>query len=99
MKIRKVTRTLTTTTANVACFDKANATFTNEEYVITGKYTPEQLDKFFAKDGKDEFGELQPIRVLSVDYTEKLYALSELDFVKYGEVVEKPDSDDSDATE
>lgn len=99
MKIRMITRTITSTLVSVACFD-----FSEREKGM--HYVTRELSGDFNKVPENErlnaireSMETDTFKVLSVEVKETVkrkYAISENDFIKYGHIATDEDKDNED---
>lgn len=85
---RKVTRTVTVTTANVMVCNTETGLVTPMNYELTGevkdnKQALKQLNKVYGTES------LIFVKVLSVESKETLYGMSESDFIKYAKPLDK----------
>lgn len=89
---RIVSRTITTTTAKCMVCDTKKATVTEKDLVLSLKLTTEQALKQAQK--MYETSTEKIVAVTSVEYNETLYAMPELDFLKYAKPVTKEEIED-----
>lgn len=97
-RVRKVTRTISTTKVIVMCVDTETAKVDNYEVEIAGVYPDEKkLMKAVAKVVETET--LKPVSVVSTEVIETLYGMDEQQFIEMAEVLpprdKKEDADEA----
>ena len=88
---RIVSRTITTTTAKCMVCDTKKATVSEKELVLSLKLTAEQALKQAQKTYETDTEKI--VAVTSVEYNETLYAMPELEFLKYAKPITKEEAE------
>lgn len=98
-RVRKVTRTISSTKVIVMCVDTETAKVDNYEVEIAGVYSDEKkLMKAVAKEV--ETVTLKPVSILSKEVVETLYGMDEQKFIEMAEVLPPRDKkEDADEVE
>lgn len=96
-RVRKVTRTFSSTKVTVMCVDTESAKVNNYEVTIAGTYKDEKkLMKAVTKVVETET--LKPVSVVSTEVIETLYGMDEQKFIEMAEVLplrdKKEDTDE-----
>ena len=87
MRERMVTRTITATVATALCMDIVNATATTKELEISGTFKSDSdLLKVLKK--KYDTSDLVVVAIQKTETKEKLYGMTETDFMKYAKEIE-----------
>ena len=87
MRERMVTRTINATVATVLCMDIVNASATTKEIEISGTYKDDSdLLKVLKK--KYDTTDFVVVAIQKTETKEKLYGMTETDFMKYAKEME-----------
>nr|DAV13966.1 MAG TPA: hypothetical protein [Caudoviricetes sp.] len=97
-RVRKVTRTISSTKVIVMCVDTETAKVDNYEVTIAGVYSDEKkLMKAVTKEV--ETATLKPVSIVSKEVVETLYGMDEQKFMEMAEVLpsrgKKEDADEA----
>ena len=83
---RMVTRTITNTTYKIMCVDTTTCEVTIEQFNTTDEFTDdEKVLKYFRKLQENDTKKL--IKIDSVETTEQLYGMTEIEFMKYAKLL------------
>lgn len=100
-RVRKVTRTISSTKAVVMCVDTHTAVVENHEVTIAGVYSDDKkLMKAVFKAVETET--TKPVSIISTEIIEKLYVMDERKFIEMAEVLpprDKKETDENDVEE
>lgn len=98
-RVRKVTRTISSTKVVVMCVDTQTAVVENYEVTIAGVYSDDKkLMKAVTKEV--ETATLKPVSVVSTEVIETLYGMDEQKFIEMAEVLPPRDKkEDTDEVE
>lgn len=82
----QVTRTITTTVANIMCVDVETGTSFTKEVTLPRAYKD---DKAVLKTAKEviETDTVKAVHVINTSTSETLYGMSETDFIKYAQIL------------
>ena len=78
---RMITRTIEGINAEIMGIDTANNMVSNTSYHFTGIFKND--DEILARAKEESTDNFIPVKVISTMKTEKLYGMSEVDFMKY----------------
>lgn len=84
---RLVTRTITNTTAHIMRVDTKTASVSTVEIEVGGLTDNAEILKYVQKNHDTET--VKHIAVTGATVTEKIYAMTEVDFLKYARVLDK----------
>ena len=83
---RMVTRTITNTTYKIMCVDTTKCEVTIEQFNTTDEFTDdEKALKHFRKTHETDTKKL--VKIESVETTEQLYGMTELEFLQYAKLL------------
>ena len=83
---RMVTRTITSTTYKIMCVETTKCEVTIEQFNTTYEFTDdEKALKYFRKHHESETKKL--VKIESVETTEQLYGMTELEFLQYAKLL------------
>lgn len=101
MRVPMITRTVKTTTAKVMTVNTENGSTTIKDYELPRTYKDAKAVLRALEDQNTDTEKL--VHVVSTTVNERLYGMPETDFIKYGQVIEKPtastESTSNEATE
>lgn len=87
-RIPMVTRTIKTTTANVLCADLIHGELCNKDVTLPRTWQSDaDIMKYLAKNFDND--SVKAVQVIETTVSEKLYGMTEADFVKYASPIEK----------
>lgn len=97
-RVKKVTRTISSTKVIVMCVDTETAKVDNYEVTIAGVYSDDKkLMKAVTKEV--ETATLKPVSVVSTEVIETLYGMDEQKFIEMAEVLPPRDKKEADENE
>lgn len=98
MRAPQVTRTIQSTEATILCLDIEAAEPCNRTFTLPRTY---KSDKDILKTAERMNTEpnIKLVHVVDIEIREKLYGMSEADFIKYASVIEKPTQETTETTE
>lgn len=97
-RVRKVTRTITSTKVVVMCADTQTAKVENYEVTVAGTYADDKkLMKAVTKVVETET--LKPVAIVSTEIIETLYGMDEQKFIELAEVLPAREKKETEETE
>lgn len=83
INVKNVTRTIKVNTCSCMFVDMTTHSVKDENITITGSYSEKELTDILVMSYRDN-KDMVFVKINSVSVDEKLYAISEEDFIKYG---------------
>lgn len=85
---RMVTRTIISNVITAKLYNELTDEMSIEAFTVTGEKMTERDAKVYLHKKYDAESPIQPLKVLKLEYKEQLYAMTEVDFLKYAVPIE-----------